>query len=228
MCLRPALFSNLTSSAFKFERQAVQGRSWGKQQGYPDKYRITWNSHWKQEDLKVAISLRRCHCPKIYMSFQRIDFQMCCFIHVEIFSYITPPTGIKNFAWKKAVILNWIPLCFYIDQGKEITHTRFSFSTQIWHFCTKLTLKVSAKNKVVSSGNWTHHTNHQWIRSQMPIPLCHPDVLKRRSWNSTLFHVPLHFLELFPDSIEDDFIKVWQSETGKEWQIDRVGSTLNF
>ena len=63
-------------------------------------------------------------------------------------------------------------------------YSRFSFSTGIWHFWYfwyKIDIqgfkKFQQKIKlIVSSGNWTHSTNHQWIRSQMPIPLCHPDM----------------------------------------------------
>ena len=54
-------------------------------------------------------------------------------------------------------------------------HSRFSFSTQIWHFCAILIssgLKNISKNKVAPSGNCTHNTNHHWIRSLMLIQLC--------------------------------------------------------
>ena len=39
---------------------------------------------------------------------------------------------------------------------KVLLQSRFSFSTQIWHFCIQLTSRVliiSAKNKVVSGGD---------------------------------------------------------------------------
>ena len=41
----------------------------------------------------------------------------------------------------------------------------------------------------------------------------------------------LHFtfaLGLFLYSVEHDFTWVWQSETGKKWQIGRVESALDF
>ena len=45
------------------------------------------------------------------------------------------------------------------------SHLGFSFSTQIWHFCTKLTSRVlKSKKKVASSGIWIHNSNHHWIR----------------------------------------------------------------
>ena len=43
-----------------------------------------------------------------------------------------------------------------------------------------------------------------------------------------LFHSSLFGLGSFPDSIQHDFIRVWKSETGKEWQIGWVGKALEF
>ena len=39
-------------------------------------------------------------------------------------------------------------------------------------FLYKLSIEVSLKNKVASSGIWTHNTDHHWFTSLMLIPLC--------------------------------------------------------
>ena len=52
-------------------------------------------------------------------------------------------------------------------------------------------------------------------------------VLNRRPLNWTFFMLYFMFgLGSFLDSKEHDFIRVWQSETGKGWQIGRVGWAL--
>ena len=98
-------------------------------------------------------------------------------------------------------------------------HSSFSYITQIWHFWiffTKLTqrgFKIS-KNKIASTGNRTHNTNHLWIRVLTALPTQPPrHSLNRKSLNWTW---------IISGSIEHDFIRVWKSETGTDWQIGLV------
>ena len=48
--------------------------------------------------------------------------------------------------------------------------------------------KFQQKNKVASSGNWTHNTNRLWIRSLMPIPFYHPDIFWMEAWRPVDSH----------------------------------------
>ena len=134
-------------------------------------------------------------------------------------------------------VRNYQKKCFlhFSDKIKEgleflLNNTNLTFVA----FCTNWHqgLSKSTKYKVESTGNQTHNTNHIWIRRQMPIPLCHSDLCWIEDPYVELCFIH-HFhskigLGSFLDSIEHDFIRVWKSETDKEWQIGWVGKAMEF
>ena len=69
----------------------------------------------------------------------------------------------------KEILSTWKAPEFFLN-NTNLTFLTFLCKIDIEGF------QKSAKNKVASSGNQTHNTNHLWIRRQMPIPLCHPDM----------------------------------------------------
>ena len=69
-------------------------------------------------------------------------------------------TTVKYYRW-----CVFVGLCLMTVQCLMI-QMRFSWITQIWHFCTKFPLRclktVSAKHRVTSNGNWTHKRHNLW------------------------------------------------------------------
>ena len=100
----------------------------------------------------------------------------------------------------------------------------FFVNWQIWHFChscTKLTLrgfKIS-KKKIAFTGYWTHNTNPT-IRIPAAITTQPPRHLLNR--------ISLNWTWIISGSIEHDFIRVWKSETGMDWQIGWVGKAAGI
>ena len=92
------------------------------------------------------------------------------FGHIEL----SPPQPHWNFSWMRPHTIIVAFLIYRLD-GTASEQSRLSFSTQI---CTILTSRGFEKkhNKVAPSGNWTHSTNHHWIRFLVPCPtqpICH-------------------------------------------------------
>ena len=82
-----------------------------------------------------------------------------------------------------------------------------------------ITFKIG-KNKVASTGNRTHNTNHLWIRILTALTTQPPrHLLNKRALNWTW---------IISGSIEHDFIRVWKSETSMDWQIGWVGKAVRI
>ena len=76
------------------------------------------------------------------------------------------------------------------------------------------------KIKVASTGNWTHNTSHLWIRILTAlITQPHRHLLNRKSLNWTW---------IISGSIEHNFIRIWKSETGRDWQFGWVGKAVRI
>ena len=99
-------------------------------------------------------------------------------------------TGLIQWWWEKiikkeAVIWPEINIKHRVTMNEQswTRHSGFSFSTQIWHLCPKLTsrvLKSFNKNKVASSEIWTHNSSHHWIRILTASPTQPPSRLLSR------------------------------------------------
>ena len=110
-----------------------------------------------------------------------------------------------------------------------VPHSGFSFSTQIWHFCTKLTSRVlKSKEKVASSGIWTHNSNHYWIRILTTLPTQQPrHLLNRKSLNWSWIISRINRAWLYKGLKIWD-CQVWKSETAMDWQIGWVGKAVRI
>ena len=93
------------------------------------------------------------------------------------------------------------------------------------------------KNKVASTGNWTHNTSHLCIRNVTALTYRpHRHLLNRKSLNWTCFisgSIEHDFIRIWKSetgfisgSIEHDFIRIWKSETGTDWHIGWVGTAV--
>ena len=118
---------------------------------------------------------------------------------------------------------------FLLDAYLAVTDEVFANNTKLT-FLYKIdirVLKVSVKNKITFSGNWTHNWTWLVYKSDAYPTVLSKHVLNRRCFklNFVSCTTSLFGLESFLASIEHDFIniKIWKSETGKAWQISTVG-----
>ena len=102
---------------------------------------------------------------------------------------------------------NFFSIAYDIMIPNRVFHVKMKFMFYAWIYI-KGFQNVWAKNKVASSGTWTHSTDHYWIRRQMLIQLYQPDMcylrdLKLKFVSCTISHFGLGS---FIESIKHDFM----------------------
>ena len=132
---------------------------------------------------------------------------------------------------KNLIAINKLHLTEVPDLSYDVFvfNTNLAFPTFLYRIDIKGLKKTSAKNKVASTLVGIDRTptplNHLWIRSRC---LFHSATkTKIRILTALTTQPPSYLLNrrslnwtwIISSSIEHDFIRVWKSETGKEWQI---------